>query len=54
MSIGGSVVECSPATWEARVRFPDNATFILQLSNTMGSHFDYHDNVVVSVMMPVL
>ena len=28
MSIGGSVVECSPATRAARVRFPADATFI--------------------------
>ena len=27
MSIGGSVVECSPATRAARVRFPANATY---------------------------
>ena len=27
VSIGGSVVECSPATRAARVRFPANATF---------------------------
>ena len=26
-SIGGSVVECSPATRAARVRFPADATF---------------------------
>ena len=28
-SIVGSVVECSPATRAARVRFPDDASFIL-------------------------
>ena len=27
-SIGGSVVECSPATRAARVRFPADATFL--------------------------
>ena len=30
VSIGGSVVECSPATRAARVRFPAYATFVLQ------------------------
>ena len=28
-SIVGSVVECSPATRAARVRFPDDANFVL-------------------------
>ena len=28
-SIVGSVVECSPATRAARVRFPDDASFVL-------------------------
>ena len=28
VSIGGSVVECSPATRAARVRFPADATFL--------------------------
>ena len=34
MSIGGSVVECSPATRAARVRFPADAdTFLLFLKS---------------------
>ena len=35
MRIGGSVVECSPATRAARVRFPANATFVTRLSKTV-------------------
>ena len=31
VSIVGSVVECSPATRAARVRFPDDATFCSEL-----------------------
>ena len=31
-SIGGSVVECSPATRAARVRFPADATFLQNFS----------------------
>ena len=31
-SIGGSVVEFSPATRETRVRFPDNATFVFNMN----------------------
>uniref|UniRef100_A0A8R1J2Z1 Uncharacterized protein n=1 Tax=Caenorhabditis japonica TaxID=281687 RepID=A0A8R1J2Z1_CAEJA len=50
-SIGGSVVECSPATRAARVRFPVDAilflrtsivislpTFITQRNNSMDNH----------------
>ena len=32
VSIVGSVVECSPATRAARVRFPDDATFCFRIS----------------------
>ena len=34
--IGGSVVECSPATRAARVRFPADAIFVVIYSNTLN------------------
>ena len=34
-SIVGSVVECSPATRAARVRFPDDANIFISQSSTM-------------------
>ena len=37
-SIGGSVVECSPATRAARVRFPADASNVLGLLSPLKSH----------------
>ena len=43
MSIGGSVVECSPATRAARVRFPADATFVFSWNIvTQLNEFDRH------------
>ena len=38
VSIGGSVVECSPATRAARVRFPADATFLLPFSTSRAEY----------------
>ena len=38
ISIVGSVVECSPATRAARVRFPDDANFFSPIFTKRKSH----------------
>ncbi len=48
-SIGGSVVEFSPATREARVRFPANAETVLTLSHTSGNHSAVKDNLTANL-----
>jgi hypothetical protein len=40
-SIVGSVVECSPATRAARVRFPDDANLFLPLHSATFLHIIY-------------
>ena len=44
-SIVGSVVECSPATRAARVRFPDDANLFLPLHSATLLHIIYQSSM---------
>ena len=50
-SIDGSVVECSPATWAARVRFPvDAIKFLLLKLHTIYQFFFGINRYIVNVI----
>ena len=57
ISIGGSVVECSPATRAARVRFPADASFLfpnLPVDVTFASSIMFRapeDEILISLLL---
>ena len=54
ISIGGSVVECSPATRAARVRFPADAIFFLILQSYFDDFSILYDDTKFSCPLATL